>query len=137
LRSDARLSDVGHAAGVAVPAVEDHGDVDVEDVARGQHLPLVGDAVADDVVDRGANALGEAAIAERRRYRAMADDEVVAQPVELAGGGAGAHMWADEIERGRGQMPGPAHAFQLARVVQVNLLRPPSAAAGYCRRTTW
>src|SRR5690606_8298170 len=53
-RHHRRLADVVHAPGVAVPAVLDHGDVDVQDVAVLQHLALAGDAVADDVVDRGA-----------------------------------------------------------------------------------
>src|SRR5690606_31548213 len=63
--------------------------------------------------------------------RAVADDEVMAEPVELAGGGAGAHLRADEIERGRGQMPGPAHALEFARVVQLYLPRPAAPAVGY------
>ena len=50
---------VVHAAGVAVPAVLDHGDVDVDDVAVLQDLGLAGDAVADDVVDRGADGVRE------------------------------------------------------------------------------
>jgi hypothetical protein len=40
------LADVEHAAGVAVEAVLDHGDVDVDDVARLEHL-VAGNAVAD------------------------------------------------------------------------------------------
>ena len=44
---------------VAVHAVEVDGDVDVDDVAVDQR-PAVGDAVADDLVDRGADRLGEA-----------------------------------------------------------------------------
>src|SRR3546814_4288407 len=44
------LAGVVHAAGVAVPAVLDDGDVDVQDVAVLEHLRFVRDAVADDVV---------------------------------------------------------------------------------------
>ena len=50
------------AAGIAVPAVDDDGDVDVDDVAVAQRL-VARDAVADDVVDRGADRLAIAAIA--------------------------------------------------------------------------
>ena len=75
-RLDARLADVEHAAGVAVVAVLDDGDVDVQDVARLEH-PLARDAVADLVVDRGADRLSERAVArrgvvERRRARCAA-----------------------------------------------------------------
>ena len=57
-RSAARLicADRIHAAGIAVPAVEDVGHVDIDDVAFAQRL-VVGNAVADDVVDRGAGRL--------------------------------------------------------------------------------
>ena len=46
LRLDRRLADVEHAAGVAVKAVLDHGDVDVDDVAGLEPL-VAGNAVAD------------------------------------------------------------------------------------------
>src|SRR4030095_2503187 len=62
------VTDEIHAAGVAVPAVEDRGHVDVDDVAVLQDLIAPND-VADDMVDRCAAALGVAAVAERRRDR--------------------------------------------------------------------
>src|SRR6266436_607449 len=54
-----------HPAGVAVPAVEDEGDVDVDDVALLERL-LARNAVADHVIDRGAGRLAVAAIHQRR-----------------------------------------------------------------------
>ena len=50
------LADAVHAARIAMPAVDDQGDVDIDDVAVAQRL-VVGDAVADDMVDRGADRL--------------------------------------------------------------------------------
>jgi hypothetical protein len=47
---------------VAVVAILDDGDVEVEDVAVLQHL-VAGDAVADHVVDRGADGLGVGRVA--------------------------------------------------------------------------
>ena len=44
------LADRVHAAGIAVPAVDDQGHVDIDDVAFAQRL-VAGNAVADDVVD--------------------------------------------------------------------------------------
>jgi len=53
-----------HAARIAVPAVDDRGHVDVDDVAVLEGL-VAGDAVAHDVVDRDAAALRVTAVAER------------------------------------------------------------------------
>ncbi len=52
------------------------------------------DAVADHMVDRGADRFRKAAIVERRRDGVMADDEIVAELVELLGGDAGHDMRA-------------------------------------------
>src|SRR5215469_6407263 len=58
------LADKKHPAGVAVPAVDDWGHVDVEYVALDQ--PSVArNAVTDDMVDRGADRLRKAAIVQR------------------------------------------------------------------------
>src|SRR5690606_4232922 len=56
-RGDGGVADDEHAAGIPVPAVLDHGDIDVEDVALLEEL-VVRNAVADLVVDRGADRLG-------------------------------------------------------------------------------
>src|SRR5262249_54052199 len=99
LRLDrAALADEIHPAGIAVPAVEDHGAVDAENVAL--HQPaLARDAVTDDVVDRGADRFGETAIVERRRDRIVIDDKPVTQAVEFAGGDPGTYIGSDEVER--------------------------------------
>src|SRR5690348_18174569 len=60
--SDVCSSDLG----VTMDAVEVRRDVDVDDVAVLDHL-AAGDAVADHLVDAGAQRLGEAAVAQRRR----------------------------------------------------------------------
>src|SRR5690606_6324950 len=56
LRLDRYLADAIHAARVAVPAVDDRGHVDIDDIAFLERLGPR-DAVADDMVDRGAAAL--------------------------------------------------------------------------------
>jgi hypothetical protein len=85
-----RGADEVHAAGVAVPAVLDDGDVDIDDVAILEHLPFAGDAVADDVVDRGAHGLREAAVADVGRNGALhVHDVVVADAVQFLGGDTG------------------------------------------------
>src|SRR5690606_12621750 len=103
-------ADVVHAAGVAVPAVLDDGDVDVEDVTVLQHLGLAGDAVADDVVDRGAHGLGEAAVAQVGRDRALhVHDVVVADAVQFRGADPRLHIRGDHFQHLGGQAAGDAH----------------------------
>ena len=94
--------------GVAVDAVEVRRDVDVDDVAVLEH-PRVGDAVADHLVDAGAQRLREALVAEGRRVGAVVAEELVADPVELVGGDARRDVRADELARLRGQPAGDPH----------------------------
>ena len=105
-----------HPAGVAVPAFEDDGDVDVDDVAFGK-LFFARDAVADDVVDAGADRLGEAAVVQRRRHCAVRQDELVAQPVQLGGGHTGDHMRCDHVQCARRELAGSAHPGEILLAV--------------------
>ena len=78
------VADRVHAAGIAVPAIEDQGDVDIDDVALLERL-VARDAVADDVIDRGAGRLAVAAVHQGRRRRAVVQRELEHQPVDLLG----------------------------------------------------
>ena len=105
-----------HAAGVAVPAVLDDGDVDIDDVAVLQDLGFARDAVADDVVDRGADRGREALVADVGRDRLLhVDDVVVADAVQLGGGHAGLHVRGDDLQHLGGQAAGDAHLLDLVR----------------------
>src|SRR5258707_12910080 len=73
-----------HPAGIAVPAVDDEGDVDIDDVAFLQR-PVAGHAVADHVIDRGAGRIAVTAIHQRRRIRAMAERELTDEFVDPRG----------------------------------------------------
>src|SRR5690606_11046116 len=64
LRLDRHLADQIHAARVAVPAVDDAGDVDVDDIALAHRL-VVGNPMTHDMVDAGAAAVRETAITQR------------------------------------------------------------------------
>ena len=72
------LADRIHAARIAMPAVDDQRHVDIEDIALFQRT-RAGNAVADHVVERGADRLGKAAIIERGGDGAMLHGEVVHQ----------------------------------------------------------
>ncbi len=122
-RLDRTFADDEHAAGVAMPAVLDDGDVDVDDVAVLQR-PLVRDAVADLMVDRGADRLGVGHVArrrivQRRRHRALhVHDVVVRQAVEFLGGHAGLDMRRQHVQHLRGQPSCHAHALDVAAGLQ-------------------
>ena len=70
------LADEVGGVRIAVDTLAVDGDVEVDDVA-GCQLAAVGDAVADDLVDAGAERLGEAAVAEGRRIGTVVAEELV------------------------------------------------------------
>ena len=108
-RQHRHVADRVHAAGVAMPAVADDGDVDVQDVAALQG-PVVRDAVADDMIHGGADGLREAAVIEVRGHGfQLVDDELVTAPVELLGAHAGLDEGLDHVEHARGEPAGEAH----------------------------
>ena len=80
---------------------------------------VVRDAVADLVVDRGADRLRVGRVAgrrvvQRRRNRALhVDDVVVRQLVELVGGDAGLDVRREHVQHLGGQPAGHAHAFDV------------------------
>ena len=75
---------------IAVDTVQEDRDVAIDDVAVLQHA-VVGDAVADDLVHRGAQRLREALVMQRARIAAVRDARFVTDVVELVGGDADAN----------------------------------------------
>ena len=113
------FADAEHAAGVAVPAIEDDGHIDVEHVAVLQALGA-GDAVAHHVVHRGADGFGEAPVVEGRRDGAVGLGVIVTEPVELVRRHLRAHVGCDVIEGLGGQAPGLAHGLEFLGAVQLD-----------------
>src|SRR5712692_9774893 len=113
-RLDRGLADIEHAARVAVKAVLDHGDVDIEDVTGFQHA-LPGNAVADLMVYGGTDRLGKGLVSGRCVVEGSGDgfllvnDELMTEAVELTGGDAGLDLRRDEVEQFPGEPPGDAH----------------------------
>src|SRR5438093_668581 len=70
-----------HPAGIAIPALDDKGHVDVDDVALLQH-PVPGHAVTDHVIDRGAGRIAIAAIHQSGGISAMAERELADELVD-------------------------------------------------------
>ena len=115
MRATLGRADEVHAAGVAMKAVADHGHVDIDDVAALQAL-VAGDAVADHVIDRGADGLRKAAVVQVRGDGfELVHDEVVAALVELLRGHPGLDERLDHVEHARRQTPGGAHLFLFCR----------------------
>ena len=108
-------TDDEHAAAIAVPAVGGRRDVDVDDVAFFQGL-VIRDAVADLVVDRGADRLGVGRMAgrgivQRCRHRTARGGVFGAQAIQLVGGHAGHDKRRDVVEQLGGKAAGNAHVF--------------------------
>src|SRR5712692_5157333 len=121
---DRRFADVVHAAGIAVKTVFDHGDVDIQDISGLEHA-LPRNAVADLVVDRGADRLRKGLVAGRSVVQRggdrllLLDDQVMAKTVELAGRDSRLDARGDEVEHFPGELPGNAHALDLLGCLQV------------------
>ncbi len=102
-----------------MPAIQDDGHIDIDDVGL-QQPPVARDAVADDVVDAGADGFREAAIVQRGGLRVMGKDEVMAQAIQLGRGDAWAHMGCDHIQAFRRQAARGTHADEILRGVNGN-----------------
>ncbi len=122
---DRRGADIEHAAAVAVEAVLDDRDVDVDDVAGLEGL-LTGNAVAHDVVDGGAQRRGVGTVARRRviegrrNHLLHVDLMIVRDAVELARGDTRAHVRRQKIEQLRCEASGDAHLRDLFLVLYCN-----------------
>lgn len=109
-----------HAAGIAMPAVEDIGDVDVDDVAIAQRL-VVGNTMTNDMVDRGAAGFGVAAIVERGGQGAVIHAEFENEAVDGVGGHAGLYHAGKFIQATCGKLASLAHAGKALLVVEPDL----------------
>ena len=115
LGENGRLADEIHATGVAVPAILDHGDIDVDDVAVLEDFSRARDAVADDVVDRRAHSLGKALVADVRRHRFLhIDDVIVGDRIDFFGRGAGLDVRHEQFQHLGGEAAGDAHLLDFS-----------------------
>src|SRR5690606_27805281 len=101
-----------HGTGVTVVTLVNHGYIDVDDVPRLKHFFLRGDAVTDDVVDRGANGFGETAIAQAGRDGFLhIHDMVVADFIQFGGGYAGLNVLTNHLQHFCRHTASNAHFF--------------------------
>jgi len=98
------LTDDEHAGGVGVVAVEDGGEVDVDDITLLKDVLLLGHAVTDHLVDAGADAHGErrgvfvAAVVEAGGNGVMLLAVATANLVNLQCGHAGTDVFGHLVE---------------------------------------
>jgi len=109
------LADQKRFALIAMPAIDDGRDVDVDDVAVAK-LILAGNPVADDVVDAGATTLGVALVPERRGTIALIEGPLVDQAIDLFGRRAGDDVRPDIIQQSRVGSPGGPHQVALGMI---------------------
>ena len=106
-----RLADVEHFAGVAVVTVLDDSDVDI-DVVPVFEFFVVGNAVADHMIQRGADGFGETVVIQGGGNGLLfIDDIVMAEAIQLIGGDARLNMGRDHFQHLGGETPGNAHFF--------------------------
>src|SRR3954447_1608366 len=91
-------ADRERARRVGDPVVEDHADVDRDDVAALEAV-RPGDAMHDHRVRRGADRAGEAAIALERGRGSLRVDELLGRPVEVERRDALADLALEELQR--------------------------------------
>ena len=104
------LAHLDHDAGVPVKLVLDDRHVDVDDVAIFEPAGVRGDAVADHVVDGGADRAGKAVVVQRCGYGLQGvGDVLVADAVDLPGGHTGLHPGLNHFQHLGGHAPGHSH----------------------------
>ena len=92
-------------------AVFDHGDIDIDNITILKHF-IRWNAVADYVVNGGADGLWEAVIIEWRGHSVLhIDDIVMADLIQFVGGHAGFDVFTNHGQYFTGQFAGESHFF--------------------------
>jgi hypothetical protein len=118
--------------GVPVHAADVRGDVDVDDVTVVDQR-VVGDPVADHLVERGTQRLRVTAVAERTGVGTVADQEIVAHLVQVVGRDARGHGGANRLQGLGGQLARHPHPLDDLGRLDVRLSGPGVLAAHVLR----
>ncbi len=114
------FSDEEHLAGVAMKTVLDDRNIDIDKVTLLERF-ITRNAMADDMVDGGANRLRKALVVERCGYGLLLiHDKVVANPVQGACGHARLDVRGDHFQHFGRQSAGDAHFFDFVRCFDRN-----------------
>ncbi len=101
---------------IAVPAIDNRSEVDIDDVALLQH-GAIGDSVTNHFVNARADALGKALITETSGDMPVVERVFVDQPVDFIGGDAGNDLRTNEVHELGIEPPGGAQAVPLILVI--------------------
>ena len=103
-----------------MPAIHHQRNVDIDDIAITQRL-VIGDAVAHDMVDRGANTPRKTAIIQRRGVGVVVHREFECYAVQIIRRHTGLDQIDHQIERFRGQFASLAHGRKRVLAKQLDL----------------
>ena len=109
------LADDVHTRSVGVIAVEDCGDVHIDDVALFEHHVVARNAVANLLVDGDAATLRKALKTKRCGRCAVRNSVFVYEFVDFVGGHTGVDVFSHEVEERGIDDAAPAHTFYLPR----------------------
>jgi len=85
-----------HARRVAMPSIDNNGDVNIDNIARLKRF-LIWDAVADDFIDRGANGMLITPITKAGGNRAVVEHKFKGGFVKRRCGYASLYHWDKHI----------------------------------------
>jgi hypothetical protein len=111
-----------HAACIAVPTVDNHGHVDVQNVFVTQHA-IAWNSMANDVIERRAKGVPITAIENTGRQGAVIQHEFTCAIVEIARRHALPDFADQHVQAFGCKSPRPPHAFEcfVRRVMQLDL----------------
>ena len=108
-----------HARGIPKPAVQNAGDVNIQNITVFQHL-CPRNPVANHVVDRDTAGMLITPIADGGRGRARVLNERLNTGVQLTGGHAGLHILGDHIKASGSQLARGMHPGKIFRGVNTD-----------------
>ncbi len=102
-----------HPACIAIPAINDHRDIDVENITVFQSL-IARYSMTHDVIDADTARVLIAFVADRRRRRASFIDHACDSRIDVTRCGPRKYKWCDVIKNARGKVPCLAHASKVS-----------------------
>ena len=105
-----------------MPAIDNQRHINIDDVAFAQWF-IIGDAMADHMVDRGADGAAIATIHQWSGIGTMIHRELEAQTVEIVCRHTRAHGIIDQIKCLRSQATGLTHTLEGLRAVNLDFAR--------------
>ena len=105
-----------HPAGIAIPTIDDHGHIDVQNITIFDAL-ISGNTVADHVIDRNTAGVQIAFIANRGRDHPMRRNHIGDHPVNLSRGLPNGDIRNDVIQNGRSDAPSLFHTGKITGLI--------------------